>query len=83
MFKKAKDNLHKQWHQEDKLEDFGKTLEKENGLYQTGWCGSEECEIKLKRYKGTIRCLLDDQVHAKCFACDKDSKRDILVAKEY
>ena len=83
MFDRAKEGLKKNWHQADKLEEFGPALEKENGLYQVGWCGKASCEEKLKSYKATTRCLLDEKKHANCFSCDKPSKSDILVAKAY
>lgn len=83
LFEKAKVRLEKSWKKAEKLVDFGKILEKENGLYQVGWCGSAECEAKLKKYKGSIRCLLDTKNNKTCFACLKSSKTDVLVAKAY
>ena len=83
LFKKAQHNLQQMWQHGDCLKNFGSILEKENGVYQTGWCGGVECEKLLKDYKGSIRCLLKEKKHTKCFACDKPSKTDILVAKGY
>jgi prolyl-tRNA synthetase len=83
MFKRAGENLHNQWYQADKLENFGPKLEKDNGIYQSGWCGRKECEDKLKPCKGTIRCLVEGKVHSTCFACEKESKHEVLIAKAY
>jgi len=83
LFAKAKDRQDKMWHQVDKLEKFGPILEKENGFYQAGWCGNAECEVKLKEFKGTIRCLLKEKTHDSCFCCQKSSKTDVLIAKSY
>ncbi len=83
LFEKAQKRLKDNWHQADKLEEFGPLLEKENSFYQTGWCGCEECELKLKDFKTTIRCLLKDKTHDTCFSCGKSSKTDVLVAKAY
>ena len=83
LFKRAEKKLMDNWHQGDKLKDFGSTLEKEAGLYQTGWCGSRECELKFKDYKATIRCILDENKHSECAVCGKKSEKDILVAKAY
>ncbi len=83
LFKRAEKRLMDSWYQGDKLKDFGSTLEKEAGLYQTGWCGSKECELKFKDYKATIRCVLDENKHSQCAVCDKKSEKDILVAKAY
>jgi prolyl-tRNA synthetase len=83
MFTNANERLQANWHQAEKLEDFGKKMESENGMYQVGWCGSGECEAKLKEFKGSIRCLLEGKKHNSCFYCEKSSKTDVLVAKSY
>ena len=83
LFEKAKQRMNENWHQAEKLIDFGKILEKENGFYQAGWCGNDECENKLKEFKGTIRCILEKKDHDSCFFCGKSSKTDVLIAKSY
>lgn len=83
MFKRAMQRRDDQWFQGDKLSEFGTKLEKDGGFWQTGWCGSEECERALKKNKATIRCLLPEGAHAECFMCDQKSTHDILVAKAY
>jgi prolyl-tRNA synthetase len=67
----------------DKLSLFGDALANEKNAYQVGWCQSSLCEEKLKKYKGSIRCLLASQEASFCFYCDKKSRVDILVAKSY
>lgn len=71
------------WFQAEKLNDFSKKLSDDNGMYQVGWCGSGNCEAQLKQFQGTIRCVLNDNNHKTCFACDNSSSHDILVAKAY
>ena len=84
LFNRAKEKQQSQWHKATKLKDFGPILEEKNGVYQTGWCQSRECEDKLREYKATTRCLLENQNNfAQCFNCDKQSKGDVLVAKSY
>jgi prolyl-tRNA synthetase len=83
LFHRAHEFQQEHWDNEDKLEIFGPKLEDCNGFFQTGWCGSFECEEKLKQYKGTIRCLLDESLHDSCFACELESKRDVVIAKTY
>ncbi|MFH1831599.1 MAG: proline--tRNA ligase [bacterium] len=83
LFEQAKAKRDAQWHQAETLTDFAQKLEDANGMYQIGWCGDAACEEKLKESKGTIRCVLDQQIHKKCFCCDKQSCHDILVAKAY
>lgn len=69
--------------QGEKLDDFGIKIEKEGDVYHTGWCGSDTCEAKLKPFKASIRCLIKDKKHKKCFACDKASVSDVIIAKSY
>lgn len=83
LFDRAKQRISVMRHQAEKLEEFGPELEKNNGLYQVGWCGNAECETKAKDFKATIRCILDEKIHNACFACKKTSLYDILVAKAY
>jgi len=83
LFARAKKRMEDNWYQEEKIETIGKKLDSQPGFYQTGWCGSAECEATLKPFKGTIRCLLKEQKHKTCFACEKESKTDVLVAKSY
>jgi len=83
LFTRAQEYLKVMWHKEAKLGDFGKKLEKENGAYQTGWCQSPECEAQLKQYKATTRCILEEKTFDTCFACDKLSISDVLIAKAY
>lgn len=83
LFDKAKNRLENMWFKKEKLSDFAKALEEVGGAYQTGWCGSPECEKKLKDHKATIRCILKTNEFKTCFVCDQKSKSDILVAKSY
>lgn len=83
LFDRAQKRYEAMWHKVAKLDDFASRLEKENGIYQTGWCESQECEKDLKKYSATIRCILESQEFKQCFACDGLSKNDVIVAKSY
>jgi len=83
LFERAQKQCNAQWHQAEKLSDFGPKMESKGGLYQTGWCQDPACEQELKKYKAFTRCLLDDKKHATCFWCQKPSITDVLVAKAY
>lgn len=67
------------------IETFGKTIEEYNGFVKTGWCFARECEDGLAEFKGSIRCILDEQVpdNAKCFGCQKPASHVVLAAKSY
>lgn len=83
LFEQALERTNKTVQKGDKLENFKDSLEKENGVYRVGWCGSAECEATLKPHKGAIRCLYEEKTTTTCFACDKASTADVLVAKGY
>jgi len=83
LFERAKQNLESNWKKAEKLAGFGKTLSKEGGFYQTGWCHNPECEKELKKFQAMTRCLLDEKTFEVCFNCEKPSKGDVLVAKSY
>ena len=83
IFDRAKAKVEVLIQQGEKLKDFSTKLEKENGVYVAGWCGSTECENQLKQYKGSIRCILDTKNHKKCFACESPGIHDVLIAKSY
>jgi prolyl-tRNA synthetase len=71
------------WYEVAKLSEFGPLLDEKPGFYQTGWCGSAECETQLKSFKATTRCVLDTQVFSECFHCSAPNKADVLIAKSY
>jgi prolyl-tRNA synthetase len=79
----ARIRMQSQWYQAEKIAEFGHRLDKDNGLYQTGWCGKAECEAAVKEYKGTVRCILQEHRHKECLHCSAASHADILVAKAY
>lgn len=71
------------WYEVAKLSEFGPLLDEKPGFYQTGWCGSAECEAQLKPFKATTRCVLDTKVFSECFHCSAPNKADVLIAKSY
>lgn len=83
LLESARKRLKAMWYHADKLNEFGPKVADKGGLYQTGWCNDPKCEQQLRQYKATIRCLREEKKHAQCFACDKKSITDVLVAKAY
>ena len=83
LFARADERLISNWHQGEKLSQFGPIMKEANGAYQTGWCLGAACEAQLKEYQATVRCLLPDKTFAQCFGCNQRSEGDIIVAKAY
>jgi prolyl-tRNA synthetase len=56
------------------------------GFVWTGWCGTSECEEKIKDdTKATIRCIPFDQPDnpGKCIACGQTAQSQVVLAKAY
>jgi prolyl-tRNA synthetase len=55
------------------------------GFALSHWCGSRECEAKIKEdLKVTIRCIpFDAEESGNCLICGKNSKRRVIFAKAY
>ncbi|AXK60201.1 proline--tRNA ligase [Candidatus Chromulinivorax destructor] len=84
LFATAQARYEKMWHKIEKIENFGKQLEEQAGIYQTGWCRDAACEQLLKPFTGSIRCLLSDRQEMKeCFGCNKPSVVDVIAGKSY
>ena len=83
MFNEAKKYLETNTHTVDTYDEFKEKI-KNNGMILAHWCGSSECETKIKEdTKATIRCISFEYTKedGKCIACDKASKRKIHFAK--
>ncbi len=83
LFEHAQERMQSKWFKMEKLAEFGPMIDKKPGFYQTSWCGNDECEMALKEYKASIRCLRDGKTFAHCFYCGQESVQDVLVAKAY
>lgn len=83
LFARAQKRYQSMWHKEEKFEDFKDRLEKNNGIYQVGWCQDHACEIRLKEIAGSIRCMLESKELKNCFACGKTSLGDVIAGRAY
>jgi prolyl-tRNA synthetase len=71
----------------DRFEEFKEVLETKKGFLISGWCGSPECEEKVKEEtKATIRCIPSEgnnQVEGYCVACGKPAQKKAYFARSY
>jgi len=70
----------------DDYNEFKKRVDGEGGFLNCHWCGSAECETKIKEEtKATIRCIPFDrpQEKGKCICCGKESDGRVIFAKAY
>jgi prolyl-tRNA synthetase len=71
------------WKKEEALSDFAQNLVENNGIYQVGWCQNHDCEVMLKEYAASIRCMIESKDLSKCFGCQKPSLGDVIVGRAY
>jgi prolyl-tRNA synthetase len=73
----------------ESYERFREILEGPGGFVYTGWCGSAECEAKVKDdVKATIRCLPFEEFRtpdapARCVVCGGVSMAEAVWARAY
>ncbi len=87
MYNSALENRERRTYECTSLEDIKEKLEKNgDGFIRAMWCGSEECENKVKEITGVgSRCIPFDQkeISDKCVCCGKPAKHMVLWGKAY
>jgi prolyl-tRNA synthetase len=61
-------------------------LEKERGFVRAGWCGSHDCEVRVKAdVSATIRVILEDlgEGRGTCAVCGAPARHTVLFARSY
>ncbi len=72
-------------HSAANYEEFKQITETLPGFIKINWCGSIECEEKIKDDTGyKSRCILmDEKTDGVCAVCGKDGKHKIYFGKQY
>lgn len=86
LYKKAEDNLKEKCHIAKDYETIRDVMENNKGFVKMMWCGSEECENKMKEdFAATIRCIpfKQEQVSDVCVVCGEKAKHMVYTAKAY
>lgn len=86
LFTRAKKFLEENIRETSDYNEFKKIIEKQRGLIKTYWCGSKDCEDKIKEEtKASIRCIPFEQekVSGKCIYCGKESSTLVYFARAY
>ena len=86
MYERAK--AHRDSHISDALnyEEFKEALEKKPGFIRGMWCGSQECEDKIKEETAaTSRCMPfeQEQISDVCVCCGRPAKKLVFWGKAY
>ncbi len=86
LFDKAKRNLDSHTRECGTMEEVKTFMEQEGGFAKTKWCGSLECELKMKDEAGvSSRCMPLEQsgIIGKCVCCGKECRTDIIWGVAY
>jgi len=86
LFKRALEFRENNTHTIDSWDEFKNVIENEGGFISAHWCGSAECEAKIKEEtKATIRCIPFDQKkeNGECVHCNKPSEGRVIFAIAY
>jgi prolyl-tRNA synthetase len=86
LFAKAKETMQKQTSTVQSYEEFRKVLCDKGGFLRAAWCGSAECEAKIKEETGaTIRVLPFEKEELKgdCICCGKKAMDMVYFARSY
>jgi prolyl-tRNA synthetase len=86
LLSKATKFLHESTFRPVNFQEFRSILESKGGLVVAGWCGQEECELKIKEETGAeIRVipLYQKDTPATCIYCGRESKKAAIYARAY
>src|SRR5262245_34593263 len=86
MFERAREFREKHSYRIDDYSKFNEILDGEGGFLWSHWCGSGECEEKVKdETKATIRNIPRDSQpeEGKCIKCGARSERRVIFARAY
>ena len=86
MYERAKKNLEDHIYEAHSLEEAKELQEKNGGFIKTMWCGSQECELKMKEVAGmSSRCIPFKQEHLgdTCACCGKPAGKMIYWGIAY
>ena len=67
-------------------DEFKAVLEEKGGFIKAAWCGSSECEAKIKDETGTtirIRPFQREEARTGCVLCNREAKEIVYFARSY
>ena len=85
MLKRATERRDKLTFTAHNLKDFENILNTQPGFIHADWCGSPECEAKVKEIKGCkSRCITEEPlIDGKCAICGHDAKHHVIWGIQY
>lgn len=86
LFLKARKTLKKGITTVRSYQAFRKALNEKKGFIRASWCGSNECELKVKEETGAtyrLRKLEGERTFSNCVYCGKEAKEVAYFARAY
>ncbi len=86
MYNRAKDFRDSRTYEALTLDEFEKTINETPGFIKAMWCGSEDCEQKIKDLTGaTSRCIPFEQesISENCVCCGEKADNMVFWGKAY
>lgn len=88
LYNKALERRNNQTYKATSMEELKNIMENNPGFVKAMWCGSKECEEKIKEIKGTkSRCIpfVEEQEHISdtCICCGKPAKEMVIWGIQY
>ena len=86
MFNQCKENMENRTSIAQNLDEFIEKINTNQGLIKSMWCGSEECENKIKELTGAhSRCMPFEKevLGDKCVCCGKSADKYIIWGRQY
>ena len=86
MYNAALENRKSKTSSASDYEEFKKLIDEKGGFVKAMWCGSEECELKIKEdTTATSRCIPFEQEHISdtCICCGKPADKMVYWGRAY
>lgn len=86
LYNKALENMKNRTYEAKTLKDVEEIMNSHPGFVKAHWCGSLDCELKMKEIKGTkSRCIIEtkDYEDEVCVVCGKKAKHKVVWGIQY
>ena len=85
MYNRAVERRDKLTFEAHNLKDMENILNTQPGFIHADWCGSQDCELKIKEIKGCkSRCITEEPlIDGKCVCCGRDAKHHVIWGIQY
>jgi prolyl-tRNA synthetase len=86
LLSKARSFLQEKTASVETYEEFKKVLEANGGFLKAAWCGSAECEAKVKEETGAtirVRPFEVDEPKTGCIVCGEKARETVYFARSY